>query len=297
MSDNLTYPGFLASEIEMPQPEEAAFHIIPVPYEKSVSYGTGTESAPSCVLNASQQLELFDGVGIPANAGILTHPPVDCSGTHEEALTRITDSVSTVMGMGKIPIMIGGEHTVTNGAIQAMKDLSELVGIIQFDAHADLRDTYQGTPYSHACVMRRALDAGFHILQIGVRSLTEEEHILRESEERLHYMDASEVTSQGIDVLTIPDTFPDIVYITFDVDALDPSVMPATGTPEPGGLDWHQAMSALRSITAQRKVVGIDAVELAPIPGLHHPDYTVARLLYNCMGFLSRSSFFDANTQ
>ena len=295
MSDNLTYPGFLASEIETPTAEEAAFHIILAPYEKSVSYGTGTDSAPSCVLNASQQLELFDGISIPARNGIYTHPPIDCSGKHDEALARIANTVSTVMEMGKIPIMIGGEHTVTNGAMQSLMDFGEHAGIIQFDAHADLRDTYQGTPYSHACVMRRALDAGFHILQIGVRSLTEEEYILREREDRLHYLDASEIASQGIDKLTIPDSFPDTVYITFDVDAFDPSIIPATGTPEPGGLNWYQAMSALLLITSRRNVIGFDAVELAPIPGLHHPDYTVARLLYNCMGFISRSSFYGLN--
>ena len=290
--DNLKYPTFLESEIGIKLPNDVAFHVILVPYEKSESYGTGTVVAPSHILKASQQLELFDGASVPADHGIYTHPPVDCSGTHEEALDRISEIVSSVVIMDKIPIMIGGEHTVTNGALLALKERSGDVGIIQFDAHADLRDSYQDTPFSHACVMHRAMDLGFQILQIGVRSLSAEEHDLRDKNAAVNYWDASEIALKGIDTLIIPDSLPDTVYITFDVDALDTSLMPATGTPEPGGLNWYQTMDALQAITSRRKVIGFDVVELAPVNGLHHPDYTVARLLYNTMGFISRSPHF-----
>ncbi|MBN1293025.1 MAG: agmatinase [Candidatus Latescibacteria bacterium] len=274
--------------MQPPPPEESYFHIIPVPYEKSVSYGKGTAAAPSSVLVASQQLELFDGTGIPAQSGIFTHSPVDCYGTHEETIPRIEKIVNTVFDLGKFPILIGGEHTVTLGTLPGLKSRFENIGIIQFDAHADLRDTYQGTPYSHACVMHRALDFGFPMLQIGIRSLEKGEHILRKNTDTLYYLDANQIFEEGIESLKIPESFPRQVYITFDVDVLDPSIMPATGTPEPGGLGWYDAIKALHKIIFQRKVVGMDIVELAPVSGLFYAEYTVARLIYNTMGFLVR---------
>ncbi len=289
MNGNLAYPGFLESEIAQPCEEDARFHVIPAPYEKSVSYGTGTYAGPSKILAASQQLELFDGWGIPAQAGIYTHPPVDCAGSHEAALAGISRTAADVLDMGKFPVLLGGEHTVTIGALQALDNLSGEYGIIQFDAHADLRDTYQDSLYSHACVMRRALDMGFPILQIGVRSMSPEEHEFRKKERSIRYLDAADIAKNGIKSLVIPESFPHKVYITFDVDAFDPSVMPATGTPEPGGLNWYNAMHALEMICAARNVIGFDVVELAPISGLHYAEYTAARLIYNMMGFVARS--------
>ena len=289
MQEHMTYPGFLEVEMQPPPPEKSFFHILPVPYEKSVSYGKGTASAPSRVLEASQQLELFDGTGIPAESGIFTHPPVDCSGTHEEALPRIEKAVHAIFDLKKFPVIIGGEHTVTCGILPVLKSKFNDIGIIQFDAHADLRDTYQGTPYSHACVMHRALDFELPVLQIGVRSMDMEQYILREKTPAIYHFDADQVFEKGIKALEIPESFPRNVYITFDVDALDPSIMPATGTPEPGGLNWHETMAALKMLMSCRKVIGMDIVELAPVPGLFFAEYTVARLIYNTMGFLVRS--------
>ncbi|SPD73558.1 SpeB [uncultured Desulfobacterium sp.] len=285
--NNSSFSGFLSSEIAPAPPESCLFHVIPVPYEKTVSYGTGTAAGPSAILNSSQQLELFDGESIPARYGIYTHAPVNCKGKAETALKRITDAVSNVLDLKKIPVLLGGEHTISVGAFRAVSAHFKDFGIVQFDAHADLRDTYHKTALSHACVMHRALDMDIPIYQIGIRSLSWEEHLLRE-ERHIGHLDASAIGMAQVPDMILPDEFSKNIYITFDVDGLDPSIMPATGTPEPGGLNWHQAIAALASVLRGRHVIGLDVVELAPIPGMHAPDYTVARLIYNLFGMIGR---------
>lgn len=280
-------PHFLASEVSQPLPENALFHIIPVPYEKSVSYGTGTAQGPSAILESSQQLELFDGISIPAEHGICTHPAIDCDGNPEEVLQRITKAVTGVLKLEKIPVLLGGEHTVSAGAFGTIQKSGKNFGIVQFDAHADLRDTYEGTPDSHACVMHRALDLNIPVFQIGVRSLSYEEHLLRKTAD-IGYLDAAAIHASGIPARILPPGFPDHIYITVDVDAFDPAVMPATGTPEPGGLGWYQIFEILASIIKEKNVIGFDVVELAPIAGLIAPDFTVARFIYNLFGMITR---------
>jgi len=282
-------PHFLASEISQPPPEDALFHIIPVPFEKSVSYGTGTAKGPRAILESSQQLELFDGRSIPAEHGIYTHPVMDCESDAETVLQNISAAVTRVLTMDKIPVLLGGEHTVSVGAFRAIKNQCGNVGIVQFDAHADLRNTYEGTGYSHACVMHRALDLNFPIFQIGVRSLSHAEHLLREKL-NIGHLDAAAIHKNGIPANILPPDFPGKIYITFDVDALDPSIMPATGTPEPGGLYWYQSLQILETIMEGREVIGLDVVELAPISGMHAPEFTIARLIYNWFGLITRIS-------
>jgi len=280
-------PHFLASEIPQPNPQDALFHIIPAPYERSVSYGTGTARGPAAILESSQQLELFDGTSIPAEQGIRTHPAINCEGEPDAVLGKIKEAVASVLAFEKIPVLLGGEHTVSVGAFGAIKEKIKNVGIIQFDAHADLRDTYDGTPNSHACVMRRAMDLKIPFFQIGVRSLSYEEHLLR-GEKRIPHLDASTLHETEIPLQILPADFPENIYITFDVDALDPSIMPATGTPDPGGLSWHQSFQLLERIVSARQVIGFDVVELAPIKGVHFPEFTVARFVYNLMGLITR---------
>lgn len=292
MISHASMPHFLASELPQPAPRKALFHLIPAPFERSVSYGTGTANGPAAILESSSQLELFDGTSIPAEHGIYTAPAIACKGVVEDVLKAISDGVSNALKMNKIPVILGGEHTVSVGAFAAVRKFFKDVGIVQFDAHADLRDTYEGTPFSHACVMHRALDMGFPIFQIGVRSFSHDEHLLR-AERNIHYLDAATIHRSGIPDPVLPPDFPKNVYVTFDVDGLDPSIMPATGTPEPGGLTWTQTFSALESIIASRTIIGLDAVELAPIPDLHAPDFTVARLIYNIMGLISRKQGSD----
>lgn len=289
MDISQSYPPFLGSEIGNPEPKKSRFHILPVPYEKSVSYGEGTAAGPQAILAASWQLELFDGVGIPAETGIHTCDHLTCTGSHAEDLSQIETWVARTMGAGHTPILIGGEHTVSVGAFRALKKQGAAVGIVQFDAHADLRTIYEDDPLSHACTMHRALDLGFEIFQIGVRSLSLAEHELRE-EKRIRHLDAAQIAAGGVPAVILPDDFPRQIYITMDVDGLDPSVIPATGTPEPGGLGWYAIHDALAAVIRDRHVVGFDLVELAPAPGLHHADFAAAKLLYNTMGLIQRLS-------
>ncbi len=281
------FKGFLESELGKTAPSEALFHIIPAGFEKSVSYGTGTSRGPCAILKASQYLELYDGMGNPSKRGIFTLAPLECSGPVETVLNTIAEAVQHCLAQKKIPVLLGGEHTVSMGAFQALKSLDTPVGIVQFDAHADLRPTYKGCDFSHACVMNRAVSMGFPIFQIGVRSLSPEEVLFRKKK-AIPHLDANRLFSEGIPNPLLPDDFPETIYITFDVDGLDPSVIPATGTPEPGGIFWYQAMDMLKTIISKKTIAGFDVVELAPIDGLHASDFASARLVYNIMGIIHR---------
>ncbi len=289
---------FLESEYPEQNEKTALFHVIPAPLEASVSYGKGTSMGPEAILESSHQLEKWDGFSVPGDEGIYTHSPVESGGSTELFLDALENRISAVLSAKKIPVILGGEHTVTVAALRALKKLDIDVGIIQFDAHADLRDIYENNSLSHACVMKRAYDLGFSIYQAGIRSLSPGEAILRQKSSRIHYTDAYEAAVDNIRELKLPAGFPENVYITFDVDGLDPSVIPATGTPEPGGLSWHQALSMLESVAAVKRIIGFDVNELAPeyiISDGHISsrsrvsDYTAARLVYNIMGIIQRS--------
>lgn len=279
---------FMEDEIGNMPAESSLFHVIPVPWEATVSYGGGTGQGPQAILEASSQLEVWDGHSIPAEKGIHTTAPVDCSGEPEEVLARIEQAATRALAAKAIPVLLGGEHTVTLGALRALAAQDGPVGVIQFDAHADLRDTYEDSPYSHACVMHRALDLELPIFQIGIRSLSPAEVKLR-ARRSIPCIDGPDLPLAPPTGPILPEGFPAKVYVTFDIDGLDPSLMPATGTPEPGGLFWHQAMWLLAAIAAERSIVGFDVVELAPIPGVHAPQFTCARLVYNLMGMITRS--------
>jgi len=287
MSENRS-PLFLEDEIGIVPAEGSLFHVIPVPWEATVSYGGGTADGPEAILAASSQLEVWDGLSIPADLGIHTTEAVDCAGEPEDVLARIEAATAGALTAGAVPVLLGGEHTVTLGALRALAALDEPVGIIQFDAHADLRDTYEDSPYSHACVMHRALDLELPIFQIGIRSLSPAEVRLRQAM-AIPSIDGPDLPLTPPKGRVLPEDFPAKVYVTFDVDGLDPSLMPATGTPEPGGLFWHQAMWLLSAIARERQVIGFDVVELAPVSALHAPEFICARLAYNLMGFIARS--------
>ena len=279
-----SYPSFLGLDIPPSSYEDAHIHIIPVEMEKSVSYGGGTAAGPRAILAASLQLEAFDGRTVPGQAGFYTHEPIKCrNDSVEKDLESISSEVTRVMEKGGLPVILGGEHTVTLGALAAVAGGGQKIGVVQFDAHADLRDSYEGNPLSHACVMRRVHEMGLPFVQIGIRSLSQEEDRFRRMH-KIQSLDAADICTAGVPAEVLPWDFPEHVYITFDVDCFDASIMPATGTPEPGGLNWYQVMELLRKVTAKRTVCGLDVVELAPIPALHAPDFTAAKLVYSLIG-------------
>ncbi|WP_320172264.1 agmatinase [Maridesulfovibrio sp.] len=276
---------FLAGEIPNCAPETAVVHVIPAPLESSVSYGGGTAAGPAAILEASTQLELWNGRSCPGEAGLYTAPAVNCSDNTETALAEIESAVSYALECGAAPFVIGGEHTVTLGALRALKKAYGTFGIVQFDAHADLRPSYEGNPLSHACVMRRAVDdLELPVFQLGVRALCVEEAEFRMGSNLVKHIDARELYLSGIPEKLLPDDFPEKIYISFDVDGLDPSVIRATGTPVPGGILWHDALTLMEKAIMGRHIIGADVVELAPQAGDHASDFAATQLAYELIG-------------
>jgi agmatinase len=299
------YPGdfFLESEIGRPKAAESRFHILPFPFEASVSYAGGTAAGPAAILEASQQLELYDGSSLPGEAGIFTAAGTDCSPARfadpaapsdAEVAAVFADAralTAASLEAGAIPVTLGGEHSISYAPISACRErFGENLGIVQIDAHADLRLAYEGKVWSHASVMRRCAEEGIPLLQLGIRALCTEEAEYRDRTGHIEYYDARELVAGDIGHIELPDSFPPYVYLTVDVDGLDPSIMPATGTPVPGGLLWYQTLSLIESVIAQRRVVAMDLVELAPMAGYHAADFLCAQLLYSSMGMILRRS-------
>ncbi len=269
--------------------QESRFLIIPAPFDVTASYGTGARFGPARIIEASQQLELFDEELLcePWKAAIHTQEPLDLPVVVEKAQEVISSAVRMCLEEEKLPILLGGDHSVSIGAIRAAHNHYGQIDILQLDAHADLRDEYQGTCYSHACVMRRIWGLG-NVIQAGIRSLS--------SREWEFLKDQGRTPVFAKDILAETDNALEKIcrclsgrplYITVDVDCMDPSVMPATGTPEPGGLQWQHILRLLGSVIHQADVIGLDVVELAPVPGLHYPEYTVARLIYKIIGYIA----------
>ena len=265
--------------------------IIPAPLEYTVSYGTGTAGGPAAILAASAQMELYDEeMGtIPATHGIGTLAALDFTGLGiEVALEVIEAAVAEVLDHDQLPVTLGGEHSLTPAcvrAVQAATDYAPL-GVVQIDAHADLRMEYEGTRLSHACAMRRTLEIPHvELLAVGIRSISEGEIAdLASGDVRANILYAHQLAAGKADFAAALADLPERVYITIDVDGFDPALMPATGTPEPGGLGWYGVLGMLRRICATKTVVGVDVVELAPIAGMHAPDFLVAKLVYRLLG-------------
>lgn len=286
---NEEFPIFLGSEIDQADPKQAMFHVLPVPYEKTVSYGGGTAKGPSTILNASWQLEKWDGKSNPCDLGIYTCAPVDCSVSSQQVIDNIANATAEIVRNGGIPVVLGGEHTVTYGVIKGLKQAGiDDFGIVQIDAHADLRHAYEGDILSHASVMKRAVDMGIPLYQLGIRAFCEEEMQVRE-EFGVYYQDADELVPNNINSITLPDDFPQKVFFTVDIDGMDPSVFPSTGTPVPGGLSWYQTLNLFESVAKQREIIGFDVMEFAPIEGFHAYDFAASMLTYKLMGITARS--------
>lgn len=286
---NEQFPVFLGSEIDQGDAQQSMFHVLPVPYEKTVSYGGGTNLGPTSILNASWQLEKWDGKSSPCDLGIHTCAPVDCSVAPEQVMANIATATAEIVKNGGIPVVLGGEHSVTYGVLMGLKAAGiDDFGIVQIDAHCDLRHAYEGDILSHASVMKRAVDMGIPLYQLGIRAYCEEEMQVRE-QFGVYYQDADELVPNNINSITLPDDFPEKVFFTLDVDGMDPSVFPSTGTPVPGGLSWYQTLNLFESVAKQRQIIGFDIMEFAPIEGFHAYDFAASLLTYKLMGITARN--------
>ncbi len=266
------------------QYDSARVVVVPVPYEKTTSYGKGTKNGPEAICEASSQVELYDEEleFEPYNVGIATVGSI-------ETLEKLEAETLKIVKDGKIPVILGGEHAVSAAPIRACKKKYKNLSVVHFDAHADLRDEFEGTKLNHACVMMRVFEAGVPFVQIGIRnhSMEEAEFIKKERLHRPFY--AADVISstkwmdEAIACLT------EDVYLTFDVDVFDPSIIPATGTPEPGGLNWYHITEFFKKLASAKKIVGADFVELAPIKNLPASEFTIAKLIYKLIGYIGKS--------
>ncbi len=269
--------------------EAAGVVILPVPYEATVSYMGGTRFGPRRVIEASRYIELYDHEldTEPHTVGIHTLPELQLSGAGpEEALSELRSAYDRLLEAGKFVIMLGGEHSLSAPPIQAHAQRlgKRRLSVLQLDAHGDLRPEYEGTPFSHACVMYR-VHRKVQLVPVGIRSITiEERQLMRECRIPTIFGHELEADERWIE-RAVQALGPD-VYITIDVDYFDPSLVPATGTPEPGGGAWHPTLRLLERVFRERTVVGVDVVELAPIPGLVAPDFLVAKLVYKLVAYL-----------
>ncbi|MBQ1176543.1 MAG: agmatinase [Paludibacteraceae bacterium] len=261
----------------------AKFAILPVPYDATSTWVKGADKGPEAFLDASFTLENYDvETGTEAyKHGIATLPFVTEDRTPELLCNQVQQEVTTLLNDGKFPVTIGGNHTVSIGAIRAMAQKYNNLTVLQLDAHSDLRPSYEGSELNHACVMNRAAEVA-KITQVGIRSQCVEELPFFEKD-RLFY--AHQIFNNNQWQTKAIDTLTENVYVTIDLDVFDPSVLPSTGTPEPGGLTYYQVLHFLRSVFANRNVVGFDIVELCPNPIDKASDYLAARLAYQLMTY------------
>lgn len=271
--------------------DQARYAILPLPYERTTTYAKGCAAGPEAFLEASQQVELYDAeLGSEAyRAGIYTAPPVRFDEESiDKCLNRIRDVTRAFLQRGKFVIAIGGEHTVTLPVVQAQCEFHPEIQVLQLDAHADLRQEFEGSPFNHACVMRRVREFAPHV-GVGVRSLSAEEaaYIRREGIPIVTARELERGQRAPAEILEFlrPDK---PVYITIDVDGFDPSEAPGVGTPEPGGLRWYTVVELLEQVARHRHVVGFDVVELRPISGSVVTEFLVARLVYRIIGLLEK---------
>ncbi len=267
-------------------PDTARITIIPSPLEYSVCYMKGTAHGPQAILDASSQMELYDEElnCCPIEIGVYTRPALDYRDMdHASALKATGQAVHEVLERGQLPLILGGEHSLSAPPIAAVREFFPDLTVVHIDAHGDLRDEYEGTPLSHASIERRVVDMGIPLTEIGIRSFSPEEAKFMQTQPNVAIVWGYQMAKGSA---VIPwDRLSKHTYVTIDLDALDPSEMPAVGTPEPGGLHWYQLLDLFREICRRSTIVGMDVVELCPMVGQTRADFLAARLVYKMIGY------------
>jgi agmatinase len=289
----MTEKQFIGSEAQTTY-AKAKTVILPIPYEKTTTYRQGCQNGPAAILEASDQLEAYDEelqTAVCLETGIYTYGAIadtrqNPSLTPEMMLQVTTDTVSKLLADGKFIIALGGEHSITAGVVRAYQQvMSEPFTVIQIDAHGDMRHSYEGSIHNHACVMRRILDMGLPTLPIGIRSICREEAQLIAAKQ-IPVIWARDIYNKpnwietAISLISTPK-----VFITIDLDGIDPSLLPGVGTPEPGGLNWYELTRFLKRVFANYQVIGCDVMELAPVVNSVVSEFTAAKLVYKLIGY------------
>jgi agmatinase len=284
---------FLGSDVAATY-DNAKVVILPIPYEATTTYRRGCEHGPDAILNASQQVEYYDEELDRElwEVGLYTHDAIadtrNAQKVSSEAMLRVTqETVYKLVSDGKFVISLGGEHSITTGVVEAYRQANpgEAFTVVQVDAHGDLRHEYEGSIHNHACVMRRVVDMGLPTLQVGIRSICKEEADLIK-EKQLPVFRAREIVAQPdwID-RALASIKTEKVFITIDLDGIDPTLIPGVGTPEPGGLNWYNLLTFIQRIFAAHDVIGCDVMELAPITDSVVSEFTAAKLVYKLIGY------------
>lgn len=266
-------------------PQTAKAAILPVPYDGTSTWVKGADKGPAAILAASYNLEFYD---IETDSevfrqGIFTEPPVEGIASPEKLAQVVRGRTEMLLKAEKFPIVLGGEHSVSIGAIEAMAGRYADLTVLQLDAHSDLRDSYEGSPYNHACVMARAREL-CPIVQVGIRSMDTCEKANMDTERVFFAHDICDGSDRRWIERAVA-LLGENVYLTIDLDAFDPSIMPATGTPEPGGMGWYDVVALMRAVCRQRNLVGFDIVELCPRETMWGSDFLAAKLLYKILTY------------
>jgi agmatinase len=268
--------------------EKSRVIILSVPYEATTTYQKGTENGPQAIIEASQNVELYDEEtdSEPYKTGIHTLKAFKEGFSNPQKMIKaLADKAQGLFSLEKLVIALGGEHTITLGMVEGLRRKEKNFSILILDAHADLRNSYEGTKYSHACVSRRLIEEN-RIVQVGIRSLSQEEaDFIKKKNLRLFY--AKDIIGKKGWMKEAIFRLSDKIYLSIDLDFLDPSIMPAVGTPEPGGLGWYETLKFLRLLTKEKKILGIDVVELCPSPSDIPSSFTAAKLIYKLLAYLT----------
>ena len=287
-----TLPRFLGADLPETPYEDSQVVVLPLPFERTTSYGRGTEKGPEGLLVASGYVELYDEeLAIePMTQGICTVPAFQPeSDDLAAAMAEMEAEARRHLAAGKFLVTLGGEHALTLAPVRAAQAEFGEIGVVQFDAHGDLREAYGGTPYSHAAVMRRVVELGVKTLAVGLRAVSAPEAAFaREQQLPIiwgHEVHEDEIRGSSARFEQLLDLLPEQIYLTFDIDFFDPALVPSTGTPEPGGGTWYPTLRLLRRLFEKKKVVAMDVVELAPVDGSPSSDFVAAKLVFKCLAY------------
>ena len=278
---------FLGLEDSESEYERSRFAILPIPYDGTASFLAGTRHGPRAIITASQHVETYDDelCGEFISGGIATLDPITPNAEGPEAMHHdIFEAAGKIVADDKFLLTLGGEHSITSGLVRAVKSKYDDLSVLQIDAHADLRESYQGSKYSHASVMRRIHEMGVPFVGVGIRSYSIDEASFMEKS-GIRPVTASDCRANGDWIDRAVDRLTEHVYVTLDIDAFDPAYAPGTGTPEPGGLDWYQVTAFLRAVAECKHVVAADIVEVIPLPGQVITEFLAARLAYKIISY------------
>lgn len=290
MSESTTLPTNFGGIVEEEFSDFGGARVLvwPVAYEGTVSYGAGTGRGAEAIIDASRNMELYDEETDSEvyRLGIHTLGELSAMGSPEQMTNALYARAQELVATGKLVVMIGGEHSITAPVVRAYAERYENLSVLQIDAHADLRDRYDGTPHSHACVMRRITgDIGLQVVQCGIRSLSAEEaRAIAQLPTRIFWakdiVGRTDWWKEAVEGLT------ENVYLTIDVDGFDPSLVPQTGTPEPGGLGWYEVLGLIRTLAGRRRIVGMDLVEYSYTEGQNASAFLSAKLIYKSLSYI-----------